>query len=359
MKHDINFRRGWFARPAIRRGFCWGVLFLFISVISTGCNREVSQVEPAAMHRANPARTGVYDTQGLESFTDIQWQFQTGDWIFAAPAISDDTVYIASYDGQVYAINQDTGQEQWRFATTEPILASPAIADGIVLVGGMDGNAYGLDGESGAEQWRLTIGGGFVGSPAVVDQLGYFAGLDGVVVALDIHSGSEVWRFEKAGTTIAFSPAVADGAIFIPVSDGVLYVLDAETGTELWSYDPAVGTSDVFQPAGDVVVANGRVYYMTSNTDLRGILHNVDLETHELVWRYQTPSEVFAGPTAMDGFLIWGGLSGNLYGVGAETGELMWTFPTGDAIFSAAAGAGDLVYVGSADKNLYAVDIRT
>jgi outer membrane protein assembly factor BamB len=46
------------------------------------------------------------------------WQYRTGGPIHSVPAISaDDTIYVGSDDGYLYALRPD-GTERWRFGTT-------------------------------------------------------------------------------------------------------------------------------------------------------------------------------------------------------------------------------------------------
>lgn len=355
----LNMKRRASQAPADRRHLSWGTFLVAIMLLSfAGCNQASTTPDQPAMHRANPARTGVYQPESMNTYESIKWQFETGDWVFGAPAVSSDAVFFGSYDGLIYAADAETGEERWRFETTQPIIASPATADGMVFAGSMDGHLYALDERSGEEQWQVDIGGGIIGSPAVVENLVYVAADNGLLLALETRTGEELWRFQKDNEAIVFSPAVADGTVFVPLSDGILYALDAQSGDEAWRYDSAANTENVYQPAGDIVVADGRVYFMTTDLTLQSTLHAIDLETHEPVWLYATPAEVFSGPTASGGRLVWGALDGNIYAVDAQTGELSWTFTTGGPIFSAAAVAGNTLIFGSVDKTLYAVDIR-
>lgn len=337
----------------------WLLLALFLFIVA-GCGQaNTAPTAPPAMHRANPARTGVYDTQGPDDYSGVKWQFQAQDWVFTTPAIGDGLVYFGSYDGRVYAADLADGLEKWRFETDAPIIASPAAADGLVFIGGMDGNAYALNGQTGAEAWRASIGGGIIGSPVVTNDTVYFVSDNGLLLALEAKTGNELWRFQQVDAPIVYSPAVSDGTIYLPVGGGILVALDAQTGAEQWRFDPKINTRDIFSPAGDVVVDGGRVYFMTVNMDNIGFLYAIDQATHELVWRAAVPAEVFTAPTASGGLLMWGALDGVFYAVSADTGEPAWKYETGDAIFTAAAVAGDRVYVGSVDKNLYALDVQT
>ena len=71
------------------------------------------------------------------------WTFPTEDITFSAPAIAGDTVYVGSYDKNLYAIDYQTGRQLWQFRA-ESGVSSPAIDDGIVYVGTEDGTFYAL-----------------------------------------------------------------------------------------------------------------------------------------------------------------------------------------------------------------------
>ena len=59
---------------------------------------------------------------------DVIWEFETGDWGLASPAIGvDGTVYVGSRDKKVYALAGKTGDKLWEFETGDLVMASPAI----------------------------------------------------------------------------------------------------------------------------------------------------------------------------------------------------------------------------------------
>ncbi|HOU40483.1 MAG TPA: PQQ-binding-like beta-propeller repeat protein [Promineifilum sp.] len=349
---------------ATRRGRRVACLGLLLALLLTACRNSGQPeaiVNGAAMHRANPARTGVFQTEGLAKYSDIKWQFQAEDWVFGAPAVLGDAVYTVSYDGNVYALDRETGAERWRFETEQPIIAAPAAADGLIFVAGMDGNVYALSAADGAERWRIALGSGaagdgITGSPAVVGDTVYVAGESGLLLALEAETGAERWRFQKEGQAIAFSPAVANGTIYVGVANGLLYALDAATGAEQWTFDPVGEQAERYSPTADVVAGDGVVYFTTVDHNLAGQLFAIDTTTHTARWVYQTDTENFSAPALAGDLLIWGGLDKSIHAISAATGEPAWDFATGDIVFSAPAVAGDLVYVGGADKNLYALN---
>ena len=72
-----------------------------------------------------------------------KWSFKTGGHVFSSPAIgSDGTIYVGSWDNNLYAINPD-GSRKWNFKTGDGVSSSPAIgSDGTIYVGSRDDNLY-------------------------------------------------------------------------------------------------------------------------------------------------------------------------------------------------------------------------
>ena len=51
--------------------------------------------------------------------------------IFTSSATSNGVVYIGSQDGNVYALNANTGTKMWSYTTRDWVLSSPTIVNGI------------------------------------------------------------------------------------------------------------------------------------------------------------------------------------------------------------------------------------
>jgi len=73
----------------------------------------------------------------------LKWTFETGGWVDGSPAVDGcGTIYVGSRDSHLYAINPD-GTLRWKMKTGDGIESSPAIDDrGILYVGSFDGNLY-------------------------------------------------------------------------------------------------------------------------------------------------------------------------------------------------------------------------
>jgi len=94
--------------------------------------------QEASMFRANPARTGVFPSDGPTTLSELVWTFKTdvrNVGFGSSPAVAGGVVYVGSLDNWLYALDAETGQEKWRFKTDGEVYSSPAVAGGMVYVG--------------------------------------------------------------------------------------------------------------------------------------------------------------------------------------------------------------------------------
>lgn len=158
---------------------------------------------------------------------------------YSSAAVFEDKVYIGSNDRNSYCLSLETGELIWRFETGDYVYASPAIHDSRVFVHSTDGflSALPLEDPNGNGNistdevlWSFqTHDGGGRGeggsSPAVADgkvivgsRLSF---MEGYVYVLEEDTGNLTWQLKLQG--MYSSPAIVDGRIFIGASDGYMH----------------------------------------------------------------------------------------------------------------------------------------
>ncbi|MBX7153267.1 PQQ-like beta-propeller repeat protein, partial [bacterium] len=97
-------------------------------------------------------------TQNVKDFDKqpkLAWQFKTTGPVISSPVIDGNTVYVASLDSGLYAIDLVTGKSKWTFGTFGSIRSTVCIdQDKLFLLGG-DTYLYCLNKNTGAELWRF------------------------------------------------------------------------------------------------------------------------------------------------------------------------------------------------------------
>jgi outer membrane protein assembly factor BamB len=181
---------------------------------------------------------------------ELRWVAPRGNSVWTTPAFGQGAEAGNSFWGSVdlNAFSLDAaGAERWQTFTPGYVISSPALgSDGTVYVGSFDHNLYALDPDTGAVRWTLRTDAHLYSSPALADTDGvttaiYIASADGQVYAVD-PSGHLLWRYDT-GDAVRSSPVVGRAPngrgriVYVGSSNGKLYALDAATGRRRWSFD--------------------------------------------------------------------------------------------------------------------------
>ncbi len=211
----------------------------------------------------------------------MRWAFRTGGLIWANAAFDDrGTVYVGSFDMNLYALDRTSGKMKWKVDLNNFLIASPAIdADGTIYQGVMDGKVHAVDSRTGTLKWTTATGGHVYASAAVSrDGRVYVTSADGRLYAFDAATGAIRWTFDT-GDALRSSPALgpdpegkAAYLIYFGGGQGLVYAIDPE-GRRRWSYDamrdavekdyPNINASPALGRSGLAIAAsNGDVLYV-------------------------------------------------------------------------------------------------
>jgi eukaryotic-like serine/threonine-protein kinase len=280
-----------------------------------------------------------------------KWNFKSRMPIASSPAVVGGLVYFVSSTGSLAALEVATGKPKWVFPTeyerkfeakhlhgyppdaqTIPdawdiFTSSPAVANSKVYFGSGDGNIYALDAQTGVLQWKFATKDVVHSSPAVVDRTVYVGSWDSYLYAIDAETGQQRWAFKSGEDDVIHnqvgfqsSPAVVEGVVYIGCRDAHVYAVDAATGRKKWDY-PTSKSWVIGTPA----VRDGMVYVGTSDSSR---LMALDAKTGRLRFNFDAKAYMFSSPALAGDLAYVGDHNGKLYAVDAKTGKLAWEFGT-------------------------------
>src|SRR5207248_329258 len=182
------------------------------------CVANFCQAQP--MFRGDANHSGVYSGPEPHQFHRVKWKFPTGNRIVSSPVIQGKTIYFGSDDGNIYAIDAESGRQMWKCVTKGAVSSTPAVANGVVYATSYDGKLYAVDAVSGELKWKFKTGDVIHASPAYSDGLIYFGSWDSYFYAVDAANGKERWRFHGGEDPLIHnqvgfqsSPAVVNGVV--------------------------------------------------------------------------------------------------------------------------------------------------
>jgi len=132
---------------------------------------------------------------------------------FSSPAIAFGHVYAARDDGTVYGFDEATGNVDWFFQTHDFIYGSPAVANVAgtppsVYIGSYDRRLYALDAQSGRRRWSFDVGGPVPGTAVVIGHTVYTSSFKtDRTVGINVRTHRTTFSLRQAG----YTPVVSDG----------------------------------------------------------------------------------------------------------------------------------------------------
>ena len=282
------------------------------------------------------------------------WRTSVGNYLTdSTPALEGQVLFVAVRSSVIEALNAHTGQVYWTFETGEKIQAPPLVAGTRVLFASRT-TVWSLNVTTGQVLWKFHRGVASwptTGSPTLSGNMLYSElGSATQFWALDEQDGHIVWSFD-AGDRITSTSVVSADIVYVATWHGTIFALNRMTGAKLWSYslNPEQRQSVVDGVGGSMALADGRLYV----GDYRGSVLCLDAIKGKLIWRYATGAQVLATPVVASGLVYVGSSDGNFYALNTHTGRPAWRYRTGE-IRSSATFAANHLYVGSIDGDMYA-----
>ena len=220
-----------------------------------------------------------------------------------------------------FAFDKRTGEVVWTTTpggppkdTTYPVGVVAEINGRRLLIdGNSDGNVYAMDVQTGEKVWGFQVSQGPLNSSVVVDGARVYATHNrentdttvmGRVVCIDgtgtgdITKTHELWRVDgiEAGYS---SPAIADGRLYVVDSSANLHCLSGETGEVHWTH--SLGTVG----KGSPVIADGKIYVGEVNGQFHilqpGENECKTLSTIQIERESGRYAEIYGSPAIADG----------------------------------------------------------
>jgi len=270
--------------------------------------------------------------------------------IYGTPAFANGLVYIAGYNGKVYAYNVDNLATRWvypRDGYIEPIVGS-VVTDGIlVYFGDTSGTVYALDSITGDLVWSYQTGDKIWGTPAVVQGVLYVGSFDKIFYALKADDGTVKWTFEADGSLIA-APVVSDGVVYVGAFDRKFYAIDAATGAEKWSYQ----AGNWFWSRS--IIANNIIYAASLDGKVYALKRD-----GSLVKSYDLGEPISSAPVVSGTFVIVANNAGTVYKIDTTSNQ-MATLATLDKVTIDGPIAVDegIIYIQNSDFQLIRINVN-
>ena len=279
--------------------------------------------------------------------------------VYGPPAVEGDLVYVGGYNGKVYAISSSLGAKRQVYPVDEnlePIVSGMVAAYGKVYFGCSDGKVYALSAAELYKEWEFPTGDKIWSTPVIDGETIYIGSFDKKLYALNAMDGSKKWEFETGGA-IAATPLVYNNTVYFGSFDRYLYAVDATSGSLRWRSEVEAGKWYWAKPVAynNVIYApnlDGKVYILDANTGGE-VAGAVDLK-----------SPISSSPVVVGGKVIVASQEGKIYSLDASNNQisLLANLGNGGKIYAPLCVSNGVIYIHtqtSKQDALYALNAQT
>ncbi len=279
------------------------------------------------------------------------WSTGLGDgegelWLRQRPTLDGNRVYAVNDHGEVLALDAASGKEIWKTLAVElkgkrskwtfwkretleaGLTSSPGIGNGLVVVGGRNGEVVALNAETGAKRWSVRVSSEVLSAPLVLTDKVVVRSNDGRVFGLDPADGSRKWVFDRGLPTLSLrgnsSPiGGAIGLVYIGYDDGSLVAVRLEDGQKAWEQQVTEpeGRSEFERMAdidGELQIDAEVIYAVSYHNQVMAI----SASNGQPLWNHEVGSANGLAITA-DKVLL-SDTQGNVWALDRATGNALW-----------------------------------
>ena len=210
---------------------------LLWSLLLTGCSFFGGDDDDAAIEPAELVK--------FQAEVDIkrQWSVKIGSgtreyWAGLKPTASRSAIFAAGSEGNILAVNKDTGKRLWAIDLETAISGGVGYGSGMVMVGTIDGIVYALDEDNGSTIWTAQVSTEILASPKTNGKVVVVQTVDNKLFALDANSGEELWQHDGDAPILSVrgtsEALVTDNMVLSGFDSGKLIAFNSSNGSLVW-----------------------------------------------------------------------------------------------------------------------------
>lgn len=167
------------------------------------------------------------------------------------PVISGDTIYAASADGEVKAINRESGKTLWKADLDTSLSGGVGVHEDALFLGSSDGSVLKVSAHGGELQWSTRLQGEVLAPPQGDGRVVVAQTYDGRLQGLDFDSGEKLWTYDSNVPVLTIrgtnTPILNNSTVYAGFANGRVLAFDAESGAVQWEVRVAIsqGRSEI------------------------------------------------------------------------------------------------------------------
>ena len=130
----------------------------------------------------------------------ILWRNKSSCTPITEPQLDYNQIFFACKEGELLALDQDTGKENWKFRFYDSVAGKPETNEQLVIFQTGNGAIFALDKKTGNIKWvarensRYTLSLMGASQPLIIAEKVYVGLSDGTLAVFNVHNGDLIWK---------------------------------------------------------------------------------------------------------------------------------------------------------------------
>lgn len=323
----------------------------------------------STLQSLNPFASGKVKPAELVSFkpdlnVSTRWSVDVGDSETGnfAPATYNNTVYAASEEGRLTAIDKSTGKVRWQVKTDSKLKAGVAATVDTIVAVDVNNQLLAFD-INGKGKWKVNVGGEVTSVPSAAPGTILVRGIDFSVMAFSSDTGVQRWKYSRQLPPLTLrinaTVDVNNARVYAGFPGGRLVGLDLNNGNVVWEglLTSPSGTTEIERIAD---ITGNPVYNFREvcAAAFQGKVGCLDAVNGRSIWNAEFSSP--NGASVDDRYLIASNELGDLFAFSRSGGKQVWRVPTFQRrLPTAPLAVGRAVAVGDFEGYVHFIDRDT
>ncbi len=310
------------------------IIFVAVSlaIVVSGCSSIKDKVSSYMAGKDN--QKTLNPLAEIEAVINIKklWSTRIGNgtdgyYLKLTPVADKGVIYAAEREGEVIALDVETGKQYWETDTEKRLSGGPGHGEGLVLLGTRDGEVLALSDTDGKVLWTTTVSSEVLSAPKADLGVVVVRTVDGKAFGLDAENGQRLWVYERAVPLLTLrgtsAPQLADGKAIVGFDGGILTALDITNGSLIWEKRIALPTGrSTLERMVDIdaepILKDGVIHIAT----FQGRVAMVELETGKVGWSRELSS--YAGLGVDDDYVYLTDELSEIWALDRYSGDSVW-----------------------------------
>ncbi|MDC0602431.1 outer membrane protein assembly factor BamB [Aliiglaciecola sp.] len=307
-----------------------------------------------------------YQNEGWFSSIGNLWSDGISAKISGGVTVIYETVFFGTENGEVYALDANTGETKWQVNIKGEVIAAPAVDENIVIVNTGAGLMFALDAATGEEVWRyesdvpaLSLRG--ISAPLAANGGAIVGTATGKLVVNIINSGQTVWEqtvSAPSGATelerivdVDSQPIIVGPNVYVVSFDGTLASVELRTGRVIWKRE--------YNSYRRIVVDGNSLFVTDTNSNI----YSIDRRNGVELWSQNSLKQRnLTAPEVSGAYIVVGDKYGFLHWIDKQDGTIVSRLDIGgddedEGIYAAPVANGNLLYTQTREGELVAIEI--